>query len=49
MLERLSIALAQLKAGNKSKNLLNEIHQIIYYLHRTREVTKKYIIIKWIQ
>ena len=46
MLERLSIALAQLEAGNKSENLLNEIHQIIYYLHRAREVTKKYIIIK---
>ena len=46
MLERLSIALAQLEAGNKSEILLNEIHQIIYYLHRAREVTKKYIIIK---
>ena len=30
MLQRLPIALAQVKAGNNSKNLLNEIRQIIY-------------------
>ena len=29
MLQRLSIALAQIKAGNTSKNLLNEIRQVI--------------------
>ena len=31
MLQRLSIALAQIKAGNVSKNLLNETNQIIYF------------------
>ena len=30
MFQRLSIALVQVKADNKSKNLLNEIRQIIY-------------------
>ena len=30
MLQRLTIALAQIKAGNNSENLLNEIRQIIY-------------------
>ena len=29
MLQRLPIALAQVKAGNTSENLLNEIRQII--------------------
>ena len=38
MLQRLSIALAQIKIGNPSKNFLNEIRQSIYYLHRTKEV-----------
>ena len=33
MLQRLLIALAQVKAGNISENLLNEITQIIYPLH----------------
>ena len=41
MFQRLPIALAQVKAGNTSENLLNEIRQIIYSLHREREVTKK--------
>ena len=30
MLQRLQVSLAQVQAGNKSENLLNEIHQIIY-------------------
>ena len=30
MLQRLPIALAQVKAGNNSKNLLIEIRQIVY-------------------
>ena len=34
MLKRLSIALAQIKAGNNSKSLLNEIRQIGYSLYR---------------
>ena len=33
MLQRLLIALAQVKAGNTSGNLLNEIKQIIYSLY----------------
>ena len=41
MLERLPIALAQVKAINTSENLLNEIRQIIYYLYRAKEITKK--------
>ena len=33
MFQRLPIALAQVKAGNNSESLLNEIRQIIYSLH----------------
>ena len=33
MLQRLPIALAQVKAGNTSENLLNEILEIIYSLY----------------
>ena len=33
MLQRLSIALAQVHAGNTSEKLLNEIRQIIYPLY----------------
>ena len=33
MLQKLSIALAQANAGNTSKNLLNQIRQIIYSLY----------------
>ena len=43
MLQRLPIALAQVKASNTSDNLLNGICQIIYSLYREKEVTKKYI------
>ena len=41
MLKRLPIALAQVKAGNNSDNLLNEIRQIVYSLYRSKEITKK--------
>ena len=41
MLQKLPIALAQVKAGNTSKNLLIEIRQIIYYLHQENDVTRK--------
>ena len=41
MLQRLSVALAQVKVGNALENLLNEIIQIMYSLHRTKKVTKK--------
>ena len=39
MLKRLPIALAQIKAGNKSESLLNEIRQIVYYLYRSKKNT----------
>ena len=41
MLQRLPIALAQVKAGNNSESLLNEIRQIVYSLYRSKEITKK--------
>ena len=41
MLQRLSIALAQIKAGNNSKSQLNEIRQIVYSLYQSKEITKK--------
>ena len=41
MLQRLPITLAQVKAGNNSQNLLNEIRQIIYSLYQSKEITKK--------
>ena len=37
MLQRLQIILAQVKAGNTSENLLNELRQILYFF-----VLKKY-------
>ena len=55
MLQRLPIELAQVKAGNISENLLNEIKQIIYSLYQAKEILKKSIqqynffnkVIKW--
>ena len=41
MLQRLPVEIAQVKAGNTSENLLNQIRQIIYYLYRANEITKK--------
>ena len=41
MLKRLPIALAQIREGNNSESLLNEIRQIVYSLHRSKEITKK--------
>ena len=41
MLKRLPIALAQIKTGNNSESLLNEIRQIVYSLYRSKEITKK--------
>ena len=41
MLKRLSIALAQISAGNNSESLLNEIKQVAYSLCRSKEITKK--------
>ena len=36
MLSRLPISLAQLKAGNNSEKLNNEIRQILYSLYRSK-------------
>ena len=41
LLQRLSIALAQVKAVNNSENLSNEIRQIVYFLYQSKEITKK--------
>ena len=41
MLQWLATALAQVKAGNTSENLLNEIRQIMYSFHRSKEIIKK--------
>ena len=41
MPQRLPIPLAQVKTGNTSENLLNEIRQIIYYLYRAKKITKE--------
>ena len=41
MLQRLPIALAEVRAGNTSENLRNEIRQILYSLYQEKEVNKK--------
>ena len=41
MLQRLPIALAQVKAGNNSETLLNEIRQIVYSLYQSKQINKK--------
>ena len=41
MLKRLSIALPQIKTGNNSESLSNEIRQIVYSLYRSKKITKK--------
>ena len=43
MLQRLPIALPQVKAGNNSESLLNEIRQIVYSLYQSKQITKKSI------
>ena len=42
MLQRLPIALAQLRAGNNSEKLLNEIRQIVYSLYQSKQIKKRY-------
>ena len=44
LLQRLPIALAQVKAGNNSENLLNEIRQVVYSLHQSKKSLEKYTI-----
>ena len=39
-LNRLPISLAQLKAGNNSEKLKNEIRQLLYSLYRSKKLTK---------
>ena len=41
MLQRLPIEFAQVKAGNISGDVLNEIRQIIYSLYQTKDIAKK--------
>ena len=40
MLSRLPISLAQLKAGNNSEKLKNEIRQLLYLLYRSKKLSK---------
>ena len=40
-LQRLPMALAQVKAGNNSENLLNKIRQIVYSLYQSKKITTK--------
>ena len=39
--QRLPITLAQVKAGNRYEDLLNEIRQITYSLYRAKQITRK--------
>ena len=40
MITRLPILLAQLKAGNNSEKLKNEIRQLLYSLHISKNLSK---------
>ena len=40
MLSRLPISLAQLKAGNNSEKLKNEIRQLLHSLYRSKKLRK---------
>ena len=41
MLSRLPVSLAQLKAGNNSEKLKNEIRQLLYSLYCSKNITKQ--------
>ena len=41
MLSRLPITIAQLKAGNNSEKLKNEIRQLLYSLYKSKKLTKQ--------
>ena len=41
MIQILPIALAQVKVGNNSESLLNEIRQIVYSLYQSKQITEK--------
>ena len=51
MLQRLPIALALVKGGNNSENLLNQIRHSVYSLYQSKQITKKVYnnIFKYIQ
>ena len=55
MLSRLPISLAQLKAGNNSEKLKNEVGQLLYSLHHSKKLIKTIYnnlintIVKWKQ
>ena len=40
MFTRLQILLAQIKAGNNSQKLKNEIRQLLYSLYRSKQISK---------
>ena len=44
MLQRLSIAFAQVKANNNSENFLNQIGQLVYSLYESKKKLKRYAI-----
>ena len=44
MLSRLPITLAQLKAGNNSEKLKNEIRQLLYSLYRSKKLVNKSLV-----
>ena len=41
MIQRLPIALLQVKASKTSEILLNEVRKIIYSLYQSKEITRK--------
>ena len=43
-LQRLPIDLAQVKAGNNSENLLNQVRKIVYSFDQSKKLLKKYLI-----
>ena len=40
MLTRLPVSLTQLKAGNNSQKLKNEIRQLLYFLYRSKKLSE---------
>ena len=44
MLQRLPISLPYVKTGKNSESLLNEIREIVYSLHQSKQISKKYTI-----
>ena len=41
MLQRLPIALAEVKTGSNSQSILNKIGQIVFFVHQSKQITKK--------